>query len=69
MFAERSEADGAVWVVRFEGRFGHDSSELTTVRAERCSLAGNAASTKCKDKSGNSWSYPITTYRRDKGAE
>jgi hypothetical protein len=41
-----------------------DPLGLTT---NKCSSSDGAA-TKCKDKSGKTWNYPITTYRKDKGA-
>ena len=34
----------------------------------KCPPAASAPATKCRDKSGTTWSYPITTYRLDKGA-
>jgi hypothetical protein len=33
--------------------------------SQRCTMASGAAS-KCKDKQGKTWNYPITTYRKTK---
>jgi len=35
--------------------------------SNKCTMSGGSA-TKCRDKSGTTWNYPITTYRLDKGA-
>ena len=49
------------------GNANFDLTDPLGVGSNKCSMSGGAA-TRCKDKSGKTWNYPITTWRLDKGA-
>ncbi|MDB4989697.1 MAG: hypothetical protein JWN04_4875 [Myxococcaceae bacterium] len=49
------------------GDMNFEISDPFGISSNKCSVS-NGAATKCKDKSGKTWNYPITTYRTDKGA-
>lgn len=49
------------------GKANRDLLDLFGLTSGRCSMSSGTARS-CKDKSGKSWGYPITTYRLSKGS-
>lgn len=49
------------------GKANRDWLDIFGLSSGKCSMS-NGVATSCKDKSGKTWSYPLTTYRRTKGA-